>query len=486
MSRYWPCLLFFSALAVRLIGLGSESLWYDEAFSAHLASLPLDRLMAATAGDVHPPLWYLIEWLTVRGLGASEFSLRLPAALASAAGAAEMFLLVRRIESERAGLVAAGLMIASGGMHYYGQEARMYSLMTWLSLFGLRSLLEDRTRRFVPAMALLMYTQNLAAFVAAPLGLLALWRWRSKAIKPLALAGLAYLPWGGVLAGQLADVSNGFWIPRDNLGGLFYFMSYGTFGTRLPGWAMLHGAAASVGLTAGSVWTLRRDLYKYVPLLMLAFVPALSLFGVSEFWRPLMLPRALLPASAGVISLWSISLVKMSKQARMVSLSALVPMLALAMINPLLEPDVRRFPIDSQRDVITKHWQPGDAIYNVNLSTAITYGYYLPPDQYPSFIVPQANDLSQSLSESTKRVMGLKDREASVEQLVAAGYQRLFVLWVETPVISDREIAEANRILDSYPILDDWLIVDKGLAKLTIYLVDISGGGYGMVQPRGD
>src|SRR3990172_8957004 len=103
MSRYWPWLLFCSALAVRLFHLGSESLWYDEAFSAHLAALPLPRLIAATAGDVHPPLWYIIEWLMVHTLGASEFSLRLPAALASAGGVLEMFYLVRRIESDRAG-----------------------------------------------------------------------------------------------------------------------------------------------------------------------------------------------------------------------------------------------------------------------------------------------------------------------------------------------------------------------------------------------
>lgn len=483
MSRWLPYLLFSSAFIVRLIGLGGESLWYDEAFSAHLAVLPLDRLIAATAGDVHPPLWYIIEWGIVHLFGASEFSLRLPAAIASAAGVSEMFLLVRRMEGERAGLIASGLMIASGGMHYYGQEARMYSLLTTLSLFSLRSLLEDRSERFAPAMALLLYTQNLGAFVAAPLCLIALWRWRSKAIRPLALVGVTYLPWLGVLTSQIADVGNGFWLPADNVGGLFYYLSYGTLGARLPVWAQLHSIATSFGVTAAGLWTLRKDFRKYAPLLTLAFAPALGLFGVSALWKPLLLTRALLPASSGVIGLWGISLDKMSNQGRALTLSALAPMLAISMISYYLEAETRRLPFDQYANTITEHWQDQDAIYNMNLATSITYGYYLPPETYPTFMVPQANDLSQSLTETTKEVMGLKQQEATIEEVSAKGYQRIFLLWVETPTISDAEIQEANRILASYPVLDEWEVVDERLAKFTIYLIDISGGRYGMVQP---
>src|SRR6185369_16047245 len=78
----WGWLMVLAA-GLRLVGLGSESLWYDETFTALLAKLDLPHMLAAVRGDVHPPLWYLIEWLNVRIFGGSEFAMRLPAALFS-------------------------------------------------------------------------------------------------------------------------------------------------------------------------------------------------------------------------------------------------------------------------------------------------------------------------------------------------------------------------------------------------------------------
>ena len=69
--------------ALRLVNLGQESLWYDEAFTAWLARLPFGAMMAAVRGDVHPPLWYVIEWGIVHLFGDSAFALRFPAAILS-------------------------------------------------------------------------------------------------------------------------------------------------------------------------------------------------------------------------------------------------------------------------------------------------------------------------------------------------------------------------------------------------------------------
>src|SRR4030042_3827073 len=118
MRRCLPWLLFLVALVSRLATAGLESLWYDESFTAWLAVLPLDRAMLATAGDVHPPLWYLIEWLTVRALGNSEWALRFPAGVFSALAVVESYYLVKHLASERAGLIAAGLLAILPGPLY--------------------------------------------------------------------------------------------------------------------------------------------------------------------------------------------------------------------------------------------------------------------------------------------------------------------------------------------------------------------------------
>ena len=46
--------------ALRLHRLGAESLWYDETVSVHLARKPIAEMLAHTAGDIHPPGYYLL------------------------------------------------------------------------------------------------------------------------------------------------------------------------------------------------------------------------------------------------------------------------------------------------------------------------------------------------------------------------------------------------------------------------------------------
>ena len=46
--------------ALRLVRLGAESLWYDETVSVVLARKSIPDLIAHTAGDIHPPGYYLL------------------------------------------------------------------------------------------------------------------------------------------------------------------------------------------------------------------------------------------------------------------------------------------------------------------------------------------------------------------------------------------------------------------------------------------
>ena len=58
-------------LALRLYRLGADSLWYDETVSTALAGSPLPELLRHTAGDIHPPGYYLLlrGWLLLTGFG---------------------------------------------------------------------------------------------------------------------------------------------------------------------------------------------------------------------------------------------------------------------------------------------------------------------------------------------------------------------------------------------------------------------------------
>jgi hypothetical protein len=55
-----------AGLGLRLFLLGNARLWYDESGSVWMASLPWARMVAATGGDVHPPLYLAMLWAWVR------------------------------------------------------------------------------------------------------------------------------------------------------------------------------------------------------------------------------------------------------------------------------------------------------------------------------------------------------------------------------------------------------------------------------------
>src|SRR5512136_2476482 len=62
-------LIILAGAALRLYRLGADSLWYDETVSTFLAGSRLPDLLRHTAGDIHPPGYYVLlrGWLLAAG-----------------------------------------------------------------------------------------------------------------------------------------------------------------------------------------------------------------------------------------------------------------------------------------------------------------------------------------------------------------------------------------------------------------------------------
>ena len=62
-------LILLAGAALRLYRLGADSLWYDETVSTYLAGSRLPELLRHTAGDIHPPGYYILlrGWLVLMG-----------------------------------------------------------------------------------------------------------------------------------------------------------------------------------------------------------------------------------------------------------------------------------------------------------------------------------------------------------------------------------------------------------------------------------
>lgn len=129
-------LIILIAYALRLHNLAGDSLWGDEIFTATQSPLPVGELLRWTAGDIHPPGYYLLVGRLADGLGWAHLSpsaltdwlWRFPSVLAGVLAVAVTYRLGTDLLSQQVGLVGALLLAVSPVAIQYSQEARMHEL----------------------------------------------------------------------------------------------------------------------------------------------------------------------------------------------------------------------------------------------------------------------------------------------------------------------------------------------------------------------
>jgi mannosyltransferase len=246
-STFWPLLallaLLLLALALRVYRLPAQSLWYDEGVSWYLTRMSPPALTVWTANDIQPPLYYYLLWLWVRLAGTSEYALRFPSVFFGALTLPLLWVTARRLLGMRAAWLAT-LLLALSPLHvYYAQEARMYTLLTFLGLLSsylLLRLLNNQSLNlqsphlwsYVLTVVAALYTHYFAFFLLAAHVLYVLYKRgqqirSSRPLKPhaatstltLALISilLLYLPWLPFLLTRYG-VDTSYWPGALNLG----------------------------------------------------------------------------------------------------------------------------------------------------------------------------------------------------------------------------------------------------------------------------
>ena len=212
---YW--VLFFTAIgfALRVQRFNFQPLWGDEGWSFYFTGQPFAQLLALTAVDIHPPLYYILlkAWLGLTGAGAEEARF-----LSVAAGTLlipVVTVLGGRFFNRRAAVAAAAVTALSPMAVYYGQEVRMYGWVTLLGALSTYFLLRFDDVRSLPGYFYLpayvvtttaaLYTHYYAALIVLAQLLYVILTWLRQrgtdrqsilsAIFPFILVGLLYLPW---------------------------------------------------------------------------------------------------------------------------------------------------------------------------------------------------------------------------------------------------------------------------------------------------
>lgn len=401
-----PVIIALAAL-IRIPNL-FDSFWYDETFSAAMASLSFDDLGAAIIADVHPPFYYWIQWAVEKLIGTSEVALRLPAYLAGVASVWMMYhltvaLLTTRpakvlsvYRARQIGLIAA-LIIALLPAHIrYSAEARGYALLALLLIVGLHSGLRRRALPFIAAVGLLPLIHNHGYLYAAALGAGGLAMHRRSWVLPVLSAGVPGLVWLPTMLQQAAHVGGEFWmLPLSAPGVVSPLLTMsGGQGYNVPVDLLIMGGVFVA--TFAGVWTLKR-FFRPSPALAAWMAAAvgvpLAAALMSWLWSPVYLHRALMPAVMLFVPLWALGMHRY-RGARILCVVALVAAL------------IGHFGITNRRDDL-RAWMSceGDAVYVLSTSTAISALYYAPVAVY---VAPESDDRNQALPDEIKSLFGLQ------------------------------------------------------------------------------
>ena len=249
--RYGLSALVLTAFALRAYHLDFQSLWRDEVDAIAFATRALPRLLSTfTAPKENAPLYFLLlrPWIALAG--DSEFSVRFFSLAFGVLAIPLAYALGRRWLSPLGSMLGALLMAFSPYLIWYSQEAKMYTLITFLTMLSLYLYVEALAwgrwsywAAYVMATSFCLYTHILAALII-PLEIILFvvwWPCHRARLKPwLAAIGcvtLPYIPlalWEIPLLLSSYETGHPFYPLGEILSSLFFAFRHGVLGVASP------------------------------------------------------------------------------------------------------------------------------------------------------------------------------------------------------------------------------------------------------------
>ena len=398
----WLSSVLLVGVVIRLVSIGSRSLWFDEAISALAVRYDLQTILAQRLEPMAPPVYLLLLGLWVRGwallgLSMNETLLRGPSALFSVAALIPVYAIGRRMFDRLTSLLAVALMVILPFQIAFAQEARSYSLIVLCGALLLwafiRVLDHDRTRDWIVLGVigvLSLYVNYLLVLLILVFHLYVVLlperrRWLGRLILVDVVLVLSLLPLAPAMLQQGRQLPGLYQINQPNILTPLVTEAFLLFGN-VTGSLVLIGLAlfvtlALLGLLAIPVlrqairW---RQIDGRLLLLLAITVPPLIMLLLSwmvhspyyDRWLAFTTPALALFIAQGI-----------SQRPNMLHrflLIVLVGLAAMRLAGYFTQPDATRPPFREASAYIAAQAQPGDIVFHLHDSTFPSFRYYEP------------------------------------------------------------------------------------------------------------
>lgn len=425
-------LILSLALILRLIGIQSRPIWYDEAFTILFAEKGLMAMLHGTlsstntgSADVHPLGYYITLWKWMELFGNSIVVARIFSILISLIILILVYKIADKLFNRQTAQVSAILFAILPFQIHFAQEIRMYALLTMWLLLAVWSLLcawHGYWRWwliFTVACALAQYTHNLAAIFLIPLALTPFFQRDWKTLRNLFLAGLGavllYLPWLLQLPAQLSKVNNSYWVTKPGVEKIFTLMLFYLPHLPLPGIMLPFGlllAMFTLTLAVFQTWLTWKqrtlETYYAVWTAYLAFTPPILLWFVSQA-VPVYIERALLPSHA-IFCIWLAWTFTQTKIPRLIQFFAAGMIVISAGLGIYQHVTYSGFPYAPYQEIsqsLTNRISMDDVIVHSNkLSYLPTF--YNNPSLPQGFIIDPPGSAIDTLAPATREVLQVR------------------------------------------------------------------------------
>lgn len=485
--------LLFLALILRAAMINVPTLWYDENFTLLLARLDWSAMIAATAGDVHPPAHYVIVWALFHTFPhAPEWAIRIPSLVFSMVSFYVFAQLLDQLHINQRIKTAALILMAVMPMQlWYAQEGRMYALLELTVMLGAYLAITRNYKYLWLAFVAMLYTQNYGALYAATICLSGLVLYRRDFWKLFA-SGLVsiifYLPWAFIVAGQMSEIDGRYWIVDAGLGaslnaiykqfwhsamlseGLLpaYFVTFAAL--VIGAYLVIEQAIRFRRSTARTIHTFADE---RIVILIMAFVPVFLAWFAGVVWQPILLFRPLIGTAPFLylVTAWGVTRLDLSRlnwQTLYASAFA-APVILLGVGGyyqniSAMKQEGDATPILEAFAIVRENWQEGDVLYYTDDGAMINVMPY--SADLPQYRMPECGEDTSyapslgSLSDETRAALGVR-----IAELDDVPHQRAWVFAPRSPLMSSCYEDQIAHLTVGAPFIqvDDNAFITSGI-----------------------